>query len=102
MKKETPTTEVKGVLHTPGEWKVEKHIDHYGVDILNIAAGGWHIANINPFAPENSNSEANARLIAAAPELKQALNDALLLLEAYTEQYRGETEDKTEVARLQA
>jgi hypothetical protein len=61
-------TSVKGnVKHTPGPWKVES-------DGMAIALGGEVITS--RFAPENAYADearANARLIAAAPELLNAL-----------------------------
>ncbi len=55
--------------HTPGLWKV------MGVGIYS--AGNWHIATINPYSPESSNSEANASLIASAPDLLKALQQVV-------------------------
>ena len=53
----TPVGKEEGE-HTPGEWFVEGG--------LTIRTKDWHIANLNPYAPESSNSEANAELIVKA------------------------------------
>jgi hypothetical protein len=50
---------------TGGKWRVN--------NISIESSQGWHIANINPFAPETSNSEANARLIAEAKNMYQLI-----------------------------
>lgn len=59
--------------HTSGEWRVtpEENGNEYGVD-----SGKWGIC-ICADAPGDGSAEANARLIAAAPELLSAL-EALL------------------------
>lgn len=72
--------------HTPGPWAVE---DPMGPDILSIIANGdspvyeWrHIAQLTLEAPEDRfdptivEQEANARLLASAPDLLVALQAA--------------------------
>ena len=62
-------------MHTKGEWKYRKKRFNYGDDIDkplgSIMANGWFICRIDN-APE---AEANANLIAAAPELYEALKE---------------------------
>lgn len=53
--------------HTPGPWTARKHTDTKG---WTVSAGN-SIASVKP-RPE---AEANARLIAAAPELLEALKE---------------------------
>lgn len=56
--------------HTPGPWKFNK-------STMEIYAGGQSICSMAKFRDGTSdypNYEANARLIAAAPELIEALN----------------------------
>jgi hypothetical protein len=62
--------------HTPGPWELLEEMD--GRHELMSSEGDW-IATINTFSVVD---EANARLIAAAPELLEALVIALPLVEA--------------------
>jgi glycine/D-amino acid oxidase-like deaminating enzyme len=61
--------------HTPGPWTLE-----YDYSLVMPAKDGNHIVTAGPIGPDESSREekrANARLIAAAPELLQALQDML-------------------------
>lgn len=53
--------------HTPGPWKATEH-----GEIFSPEPTPSHVASVNQF-PNHSESEANARLIAAAPEMLEAL-----------------------------
>lgn len=79
--------------HTPGPWCYEPSKDNYGDAALSdhecagsIMAGpkGWHIARVWRFADEEAETSANGKLLAAAPELLEALIELLRL-------YRHET-----------
>jgi len=62
-------------LHTPGPWTLE-----YDYSLVMPAKDGNHIVTAGPIGPDESSREekrANARLIATAPELLQALQDML-------------------------
>ena len=56
--------------HTPGPWTVESNDTRY------IVGGGYWIAQMH-----GGNSEANARLIAAAPDMAKALRLAFKILD---------------------
>lgn len=56
---------------TPGPWSVRKH----GYPIITDDAKNKWIATIHSVEPENEVREANAHLIAAAPELYEALEE---------------------------
>jgi hypothetical protein len=61
------------VSHTPGPWKIRRLIDSFGQPystyyLANIDIGPCMIWAL----PENAEQEANARLIAAAPDLLDA------------------------------
>jgi len=61
--------------HTPGPWTLE-----YDYSLVMPAKDGNHIVTAGPIGPDESSREekrANARLIATAPELLQALQDML-------------------------
>lgn len=66
--------------HTPGPWEVQEKCA-YGYDIRSDYDNGWKwiaVAEGEHNGPENGwpddiQSEANARLIAAAPEMLEAL-----------------------------
>lgn len=69
--------------HTPGPWMIQSATRNY--DNFKIEAEGWGIiTNIE----DNSNeSESNARLIAAAPEMLEALKDLLSEFDARNEEF---------------
>ena len=62
--------------HTPAPWQLAKSEESKLIKVLNKY--GTRIAGITPM----ENDEANARLIAAAPELLEALKTVLQLAEA--------------------
>ncbi len=57
--------------HTPGPWNY--HISDYGLDIFgedrHVAGESWYPRVFSEGTPEREEKEANARLIAATPEL---------------------------------
>ena len=65
--------------HTPGPWIAAKPSSKVGLPI--VSQSGRSIANVayfnlgKQFANHDAESEANARLIAVAPELLEALGD---------------------------
>jgi len=67
--------------HTPGPWKISDG----AILCQNVNAyGNFHIARFDRGDSDNTGEDlANARLIAAAPELLAALKDTLCLAEAY-------------------
>jgi hypothetical protein len=68
-------------LPTAGKWKVE--IDRWQINIHASGKDGYSIANIpiDAHYGRPGEDEANARLIAAAPEMLEALKHALQLLD---------------------
>jgi len=52
--------------HTPGPWKVDEHND--------VGAEGRHVATLSLYG--DGSDDANAHLIAAAPDLLEALRTA--------------------------
>lgn len=65
--------------HTPGPWKVGRvplrlEVDESPIPIIYTHDGGLEIAQVRTSAPEPGERETNARLIAAAPELLEALH----------------------------
>lgn len=83
-------TTANHTTHTKGPWEVQ---DPLGPDILSIVEAGkqaheWrHIATIPSDGEEIYilEAEANARLIAAAPDLLEAAKGALMLLNTRSE-----------------
>ena len=68
--------------HTPGPWKASEDFNLTGTLVSFIEGGGHSIAQtrLDDDTPEGMN-QANARLIAAAPELLEACRDALLAVD---------------------
>lgn len=64
--------------HTAGPWVVDVH---GMVATKAVGAEGWEICDIRADVPE---CDANAHLIAAAPDLLEALQDALLWVDGST------------------
>ena len=68
--------------HTQGPWKA--HVAH---ELLNVVADsvvsvdGLHVADIASYGASITTRNANARLIAAAPDLLAALEDIVKLTE---------------------
>lgn len=91
-----PTIETK---HTPGPWVVFIPLDCSSADICGPTS--WkrpeaklaHITSLSRYAPHldgfRDEQEANARLIAAAPDLLEALKDCLL---RFTEAFPASSE----------
>ena len=65
----------KEAKHTPGEWKVSDS----GEDLISIrnVGTGFRIARVNSLTGDSEIGQANARLIAAAPDLLAACEKAL-------------------------
>lgn len=71
--------------HTPGPWKVthDDYAGHYDVSTFDPQMGSEAIAQVFYVAnAPGGRGEADARLIAAAPELLEALEKMLSLLNA--------------------
>ena len=75
--------------HTPGPWKVSRRFDVYQ-DTQTPGVGGTFIATTKGISelPESVNQvcEADAKLIAAAPELLKALQDILIFDSALSQE----------------
>ena len=69
-----PKTEEK-TAHTPGPWKTEAL--SYGGSAANIRNANRHLI-VGPRGFHEKNLEANARLIAAAPEMLEALRNLVM------------------------
>lgn len=64
--------------HTPAPWTIKEHEDkNHGIDITE-GDNGKVIANVTShFIAEHTEAQANAKLIAAAPELLEALKELI-------------------------
>ena len=72
---------MKNAKHTPGPWK--SYEDDGFINLMVVDAEGYYIAEA--MGRTKKNMEANARLIAAAPELLEAL-------EKLCNRWQGDTE----------
>jgi len=77
---------------TPGKWWVGYSESGAVVAVVNESGDRYFVAHINEGYPNAEQSEANARLIAAAPEMAELLDDACAALEM------GEAETRSYVA----
>jgi hypothetical protein len=70
--------------HTPGPWdysaKLSASENHRGFRIWEHG-DSWVLADVMPMDEDGKQGEANARLIAAAPELLEALQECKQLLD---------------------
>lgn len=81
------------MTHTPGPWRHEK-------DFSVRATNNYEIAHVSHMNYERGGTcEANARLIAAAPDMLEALKWAAEILESYKNQKCGIHIDAIEKAR---
>ncbi len=67
---------MKQIKHTVGPWKIERDIDADGYGTASIVSADDEVVIENVLQRYNRNgdaSNANARLVAAAPELLEAL-----------------------------
>ena len=55
--------------HTPGPWKVGFVDDELEPVVKTSEEHAWYVATVHDFGDAGKTSQANARLIAAAPEL---------------------------------
>jgi hypothetical protein len=74
---------------TPGPWKAQMR-EFRQWEVVSTCETEWWIADASPY---NERQEANARLIAAAPELLEALEAVL-----YWAEIAGDTTDKEALA----
>jgi hypothetical protein len=90
--------------HTPGPWShdyrktVRNGMAHEVFDGTGelIATVAWYPVKLND-TTTTTNREANARLIAAAPDLLEALIDARSQLEVYEREATGEAYNDLEI-----
>jgi len=78
--------------HTQGPWIVRFDPKYPNEPCIDAVIDGvvWHIALChNAVGPDDGSAEANARLIAAAPELLATVKDALPLLSADRTRYEA-------------
>ena len=78
--------------HTQGPWIVGLDPQYPNEPCIDAVIDGvvWHIALChNAVGPDDGSAEANARLIAAAPELLATVKDALPLLSADRSRYEA-------------
>ena len=91
--------------HTPGPWVIARSSKGYPyqIDAPNGSRGPGGITSVTRWAaislPTSAEGEANARLIAAAPDYDAVARDAIPILEAILEWREEEIEEEDEVLR---
>lgn len=94
--------------HTPGPWRVGPYPGHVESMDGRLVAGCMGRQSAKDSDDTNAVNEANARLIAAAPELLEALEDVMerfgtqLRLQGYGREFKEEMLDKARAAIAQA
>jgi hypothetical protein len=86
--------------HTQGPWIISIDSRYPSEPCVDAVIDGvvWHIALChNAAGPEDDSADANARLIAAAPDLLASLRDALPVLRADMERQSMEQSGKPEI-----
>jgi predicted MarR family transcription regulator len=86
--------------HTPGPWVVYDDSNDGKTNRIEIAAWGKTVARIYHSVP--AEDLPNARLIAAAPDLLEALKDTLQLLEVYCGDFEEATRKQARAAIAKA
>jgi hypothetical protein len=89
--------------HTPGPWLTDRNNVHAGqIATVMHCKNGWVEIWTDKWAEtglEEDEQEANARLIAAAPDLLEALKDALCALECCGKDYPAATKAHAAIAK---
>lgn len=93
--------------HTPGPWHFNAQPAGDPLDLLNSTTGGFGIFSETPHSAigqvcENGSGEANARLIAAAPELLAALKQSERVLFGYLVTYGHDKTGKLALDQVKA
>lgn len=92
----SPIEPTKNTQHTPGPWSVrstETTFVVWAAEGIQVVSTSWHSRIRKPY-PLRPEAEANARLIAAAPELLEECRFAAETFERYAELHRQkDTED---------
>ena len=80
MKTDTVSSDaVSTTKHTPGPWSaIGRYVKSFGPSFLS---GGREVCAVSNFTGSEGENEANARLIAAAPELLESLTQTVASLE---------------------
>lgn len=95
--------------HTPGPWTIHREDSNEWAMVMSGGSAGKIVANVSCESCPNTHSapafvqmpqEANARLIAAAPELLKALEDLVWAVE--NKQFIGTTLNSAEAAIARA
>lgn len=76
--------------HTPGPWETDRNNVHAGqIAVVHHCLGNDWVEIWSPTWPEvGETQEANARLIAAAPDLLEAAKDVTAMLELFADELR--------------
>lgn len=83
-------------MHTPGPWHIRKGPDRYIVADPEKVDGGISWVTVARAYPDAKEQDANARLIAAAPELLAACEAALRYLD-YTDPMGVESQEEQDL-----
>ena len=78
--------------HTPGPWHYFETAD--GICRVKPLNRKYIVAECSAMEPQCEEQRSNARLIAAAPELLEALKDTLQLLEVYCGDFEEATRNQ--------
>ena len=88
--------------HTQGEWRVGDNYREVTTSRPGILEGSKTVAKISQFSKSEDTIIANAKLIAAAPELLEACQEAMRIVDLWSPSYSKENIKESDISELAA
>lgn len=74
--------------HTPGPWKAEEYLDHNDNPCVAVMGSDGEMVYVETHA--TAEDRANARLVSAAPELREALELVMTKVDKFKRNHNGD------------